>query len=57
MARPPHAAIARHALVAMIVVMLMVLIGTIARALYVGIVHPGEKWVTETRSPWPWALA
>lgn len=46
--RPPNAIVARHALTAMLVVMLLVLIGTLSRALYIGVVHPGEGWVTAT---------
>lgn len=48
--------VARHALTAMLVVMLLVLIGTLARALYVWIVRPGEGWVTDTHDN-PFTLA
>ena len=56
MARPPNKIIARHSLTAMLVVIILVLIGTVARALYVGIVHPGENWVAPA-DPHPFTLA
>lgn len=56
MGRPPNTVVARHALSAMLVVMLLVLIGTLSRAFYIGIVSPSEGWVTESHDN-PFTLA
>ncbi len=56
MGRSLDAVDARHALTAMLIVMLLVLTGTLARALYIKIVHPSDRWVTESHDN-PFALA
>jgi hypothetical protein len=57
MARPPHAVVARHALAAALIVMILVLVGSVARGLYVSIVRPRAGWVVRPReTPWTAAL-
>jgi hypothetical protein len=56
MAHPNNAIVARHALTAMVVVMILVLIGTLARSLYIGIVRPSSGWVVESHEN-PFKLA
>ena len=56
MARPSHAVVARQVLEASLIMMALVLMGSVARELYVAVARPRRGWVIPARKT-SWAAA